>query len=253
MLLKLLATISVADDKPQLEYELHLKLFYDLEDSTKRLRETRGDAAYLLEIVSTKRIESESSSYSLLGDHPEIHPPGTDVGNIGSSAELSLEAAREYLQRNYLDLWAGVYWLSGEESENKPRYSKTLLRNMGNIYTEDLYIQERVEEFSEKYAEDETELFEGITGRELIEHMREHLPDPDPRALEAYRKKRDSNAIHGSRNSEPKRHGGSPTEHRPVGNGRNAEGKSGYIWLVVALFALIGGGTVLLFSKARQS
>jgi len=198
------------------------------------------------------------------------------VGRI-PSAKIFLEANREYLQRNYLDLWAGAYCLSGEEealadvdddddddpfdngepfgeeTEDEPGYSSSLLGYMRNIYEEDLYIQQRVEEFSADFAKDDTELFDGITGRELIEHMREHLPDPDPRALEAYRKKRGSNAIEGSRASEPKRHGGGHADHRPTDMGQETEGTSGNLWLVVALFALIGGGAVLLFSKARQS
>ena len=49
------------------------------------------------------------------------------------------------------------------------------------FYSDDLFLQKRMEELARRHGEDDSELVAGLTGRKIIAYMREHLPEPDPR------------------------------------------------------------------------
>ena len=188
---------------PETVYEY----FQGVEESAKRIRESSGDESYLLTLFCGHHMLHAASCYKIGGAHPEIEPPTRKSWEDQAHRGIRLDAAREFLQKNYFDLWAAAYLVIEmapvEKEDSSERKEDSLDENdpfsdqseipdtghrwqrdrLGFFYSEDLFLQKRVEQLARLHGNDDSELVAGLTGRQIIAYMREHLPEPDPRVL----------------------------------------------------------------------
>ena len=190
-------------------FDLFYLSFRDVEIKARDVQASHGDELYLSLLYSERALSNVKFCYTNYGAHPEVAPPNQNPDEDEKPTVVGLNAGREFIQRNYLYLWAAAY----VSVKNAPIDDEGALENrdpfadldgksdvaeravtgptrrglelkrdqLGFFYSEDLFLQKRVEELARRHGEDDSELVAGLTGRQIIAYMREHLPEPDPR------------------------------------------------------------------------
>ena len=203
------------------EFENYYLLYLGTEKAAEANRESHGDVFYLQTLHNFRVMLHVNSHYRLFGAHPEVGPPNWPPDK-GEPPILSLTAGRVFVHKHYLDLWAAAYLEdqaetlrrekapkkedpfadlveAGEEAEiddpfanvDEPEEDRPLgpiirrRENLAFYYSEDLFLQKRVEDWARRYATDDTVMVAGLTGRQIIADMREQLPEADPRVAKS--------------------------------------------------------------------
>ena len=193
-------------------FDIWYGFFQSIEDYARNHQADHGDESYLMVLYSDRALVHVRSSYELYGAHPEVGPPDRHPDAGERNGVIVLNAGREFIQKNYLDLWAAACFTAGRVTmkqndsmpENNPgpmpendpftdleneaigasRDAIDWMRDdLAFFYSEDLFLQKRVEQLARLHGKDDSELVAGLTGRQIIAYMREHLPEPDPRVL----------------------------------------------------------------------
>lgn len=94
------------------DFDLYYLTFLKIEMEARDIQASHGDQPYLLRLYSGRALSHVRSLYTHSGSHPEIDPPNRNPDEDVIPAVIALNAGREFLQKNYLDLWAAAYLLS---------------------------------------------------------------------------------------------------------------------------------------------
>ena len=193
-------------------FELYYSSYRDIEDGAEIQRDLHGDVSYALSLFNWHAMANLESLYETFGAHPELAPPDRTPEADDLPVSIMLDAAREFIHTHYLDLWCAAYTLAeiGPEREQTSEKEDTPFADLAEgevgpvatestgrtrshpqwrrdqiayFYSEDLFLQKRVEQLARLHGNDDSELVAGLTGRQIIAYMREHLPEPDPRVL----------------------------------------------------------------------